>query len=525
MRGSLSKTALWIVSTLASSLLAAPAQAQISGVTLAWVDQFGERDVYEPAHSVTIGGPSVFVAGTANARAGLHPSYLRRYSRAGVLQWALSLDTGSSQPPVVVADEERVCVGGSRRFTLDVPVQALDRDAGFVRCLDHGGALLWDDPIDATGIGPFPPSTVATALVLTADALYVTGWSTGVLSGCDGTCQSSGGLDAFIRKYVPEDDGFRLAWTRQWGTADNDRFDGLAIGAAGELRLWGLSERTFQQEPWQDNQAIVACYTADGHSCGESSRPLGQDQLLRGAFAGDTFYLASLVSDEGATPWPVASRIEAFPQPPGGVGLLDVAWSDSVPAAWVYGMGADGPGVIVSGPVFGTLPGQASAGGSDAFVRRYSETGATSWTLQFGTAAQDTPVAVTGDSELLLVCGQTTGAMEGGAGAYLNDADGFVAAIGRPDSPKAGIRGLIGEIERLLGSGELRRGQAYSLIGKLQLALWFLQFRNGEPIAAVMLDLFVAEVELHVRLGNLSPGEGGPLAEQARRIAAQLRVQ
>jgi len=41
-------------------------------------------------------------------------------------------------------------------------------------------------------------------------------------------------------------------------------------------------------------------------------------------------------------------------------------------------------------------------------------------------------------------------------------------------------------------------------------------------MAAVMLDLFVREVELFVRTGVLSPEEGGPLLETARGVIAQL---
>lgn len=86
------------------------------------------------------------------------------------------------------------------------------------------------------------------------------------------------------------------------------------------------------------------------------------------------------------------------------------------------------------------------------------------------------------------------------------------------------IRDLIERIEDLLDRGELSRGRAYSLIAKLQLALWFLQYPNGEGMAAVMLDLFVWEVEYDVRIGVLSAEEGAPLAEAARQVLADLRA-
>ena len=94
----------------------------------------------------------------------------------------------------------------------------------------------------------------------------------------------------------------------------------------------------------------------------------------------------------------------------------------------------------------------------------------------------------------------------------------------RSRTPQEEIAGLIEDVRGLLEQGEIRRWQAFSLIGKLQLALWFLQFPNGEGMAAVMLDLFVLEVELHVRTGVLSAEEGDPLLETARGVIAQLRA-
>jgi ELWxxDGT repeat protein len=91
-------------------------------------------------------------------------------------------------------------------------------------------------------------------------------------------------------------------------------------------------------------------------------------------------------------------------------------------------------------------------------------------------------------------------------------------------SPRDAIQSLIEEVQGLLASGDLRRGQAFSLIAKLRLALLFLQLPNGEGMAAVMLDLFVLEVELYVRTGVLSAEEGDPLLETARGVIAQLRA-
>jgi len=100
----------------------------------------------------------------------------------------------------------------------------------------------------------------------------------------------------------------------------------------------------------------------------------------------------------------------------------------------------------------------------------------------------------------------------------------FLLTPRAPVTPAATIGGLIEEVRELRRSGELRRGQAASLIAELQLALWFLRFPHGERMAAVMLDLFVRHIELYVRTGVLSPEEGSPLLETARGVIAQLRA-
>jgi probable HAF family extracellular repeat protein len=109
-------------------------------------------------------------------------------------------------------------------------------------------------------------------------------------------------------------------------------------------------------------------------------------------------------------------------------------------------------------------------------------------------------------------------------GGYGSPIRSFLLTPAVPSTPATSIEGLIEQVRGLLRTGELRRRQAYSLIRELQAALWFLQFANGERMAAVMLDLFVREVGLLVRRGVLSPAEGNPLLDTARGVIAQLRA-
>ncbi|HLF41426.1 MAG TPA: SBBP repeat-containing protein [Acidimicrobiia bacterium] len=86
------------------------------------------------------------------------------------------------------------------------------------------------------------------------------------------------------------------------------------------------------------------------------------------------------------------------------------------------GVAVDGQGdVYVVGQTFGTLPGQQSAGGFDAFVRKYDAAGAEIWTRQFGSSGGEgaNSVAVDGAGNVFVV-GSSRATMPGqvSAGEY-----------------------------------------------------------------------------------------------------------
>jgi WD40 repeat protein len=85
-------------------------------------------------------------------------------------------------------------------------------------------------------------------------------------------------------------------------------------------------------------------------------------------------------------------------------------------------VGSDGS-VLVAGSTFGTFSGQSSAGGGDAFVRKYDAAGTQLWTRQFGTASTDYAYSVSvGSDGSVLVAGSTGGTFSGQASAGNYDA-------------------------------------------------------------------------------------------------------
>jgi hypothetical protein len=93
-------------------------------------------------------------------------------------------------------------------------------------------------------------------------------------------------------------------------------------------------------------------------------------------------------------------------------------------------VGSDGS-VLVAGYTGGTLPGQSSAGGIDAFVRTYDAAGTELWTRQFGSASTDIAYSVSvGSDGSVLVAGHTGGTLPGQSSAGGGDA--FVMNLAEP---------------------------------------------------------------------------------------------
>ncbi len=495
----------------------AQAAAQAPAVTPTWVDQIGEVGPYEQATAVAVAGGSVYVSGPTG---GLGPAYLRRYSDAGSLLWELSLATGTASPPVLFADETRLCAGGTTKFELDPPyAPILGQSAGFIRCLDPDGHLLVDEQILAAA-PLFPPWTYVQAIAAGPKSLYVVGRTTGAVSDCEPACSYAGLEDSFIRKYSFDGVNLTPEWTRQYGTAANDYFLGLSVDASGErVRVWGTEQVTLSGgPPWSANTLLLRCYNDDGSDCGADRLAFGADSPHSGAFAGDAFYLASSVADPSAE-WGFATVLQRFALLD-GIAIEQEDWSDTLPNANVFETLIDGSGVVVAGQAQIPLPGQQGAGGQDAFARRYDATGTASWTVQLGTHSSDTAFAAGLDADAVFLGGYTSGVLVDGHPSS-SDTDGFIARVERPDSPTNAIDGLIVRVRELVDDGTLRSGQGRSLLWKLRLALYMLDVGNARA-AVNMLRLFVFQVRFYGNVGILESDVAAELITAAEGAIASI---
>ena len=73
-------------------------------------------------------------------------------------------------------------------------------------------------------------------------------------------------------------------------------------------------------------------------------------------------------------------------------------------------------GVYVVGHISGTIPGEASAGGYDGFVRKFDAGGNLVWTEQFGSAGHDCACSIIADGDDIYLAGYTDGTFPGETG-------------------------------------------------------------------------------------------------------------
>ncbi|MBI4331850.1 MAG: SBBP repeat-containing protein [Chloroflexi bacterium] len=222
--------------------------------------------------------------------------------------------------------------------------------------------VSWMQQLDSRGFDA--PQAMA---IDTWGSVYVTGFTSGAIPGQ----QPRGGTDAFIVKY---DSRGNQMWARQFGASlsSNDYAFAIAVDSSGNAYVAGYTESTFSgHAPQGMADAFVRKYDTAGN--------------------------------------------ELWTQQFGASGR------DSAAAVAIDSAG----NAYVAGIAEGAFRGQVTAGGGDAFLRKYDGQGNELWTRQFGTRGWDGATSIAVDlSDFIYVAGQAGGALAGhsSSGGY----DAFV---------------------------------------------------------------------------------------------------
>jgi beta-propeller repeat-containing protein len=225
-----------------------------------------------------------------------------------------------------------------------------------------------------------------------------------------------------------------VAWTTQFGTRHPDDANGLAIDRAGNLFVVG---QTFGELAGQKNAGMIdgflRRYDPSGaevwtRQFGSSERDLPKGVTLDGAgnvyVVGQTF--GSLPGQTSAGGW------DAFLRKYTAAG--DEVWTQQfggggAESAASVRVDPTGTAYVVGG-TRAALPGQTNIGDYDGFIVKFDSAGNEVWVRQFGTTVEDYTLSVTLDRDgNPILAGETSGRLAGAAAA--GGLDGFVRQYDR----------------------------------------------------------------------------------------------
>lgn len=481
-------------------------------------------------------------------------------AQAQTLQWVRQFGSPGADGALAISTHSSgVYVAGHTDSTLPGQTSVGGPDV-FVRKYDFDGKELWTRQFGTAGID------FLYAISAHDSGIYVAGATFGTFPG-----QSTAGLsDAFVRKY--DFDGNEL-WTRQFGSPSFDLASGVSVDATG-VYVAGITTSTLPGQTGPGGtDAFLRKYDVNGNELW--TRQFGSP-VVDHAYAVSAHpsgaYVAGLTN--GTLPGQTsAGGFDAFVRKYDSSG--NELWTRQFGTAALdeaLGISAVASGVYVAGFTAAALPGQTSAGGFDAIVRKYDFTGNQLWSRQFGTAGNEVGLAISADASGASVAGYTSSAFPGQN--HAGDLDAFVRRygssgnelwtrqLGSPGSDAA--QGVSAHSSGIYAGGQaggilpgqtgaggfdafaikfsvqtpleliqqliedvlalnLRKGMSNSLIAKLNQAARALSDMqpNNDSVAIGALQRFVGEVEAQ-RGAGISSADADALIELARQIIAML---
>lgn len=308
-----------------------------------WTRQFGTA-VYANATGVSVNSSGdAFVAGFTGgvfagqaSSGGVRDAFVRMYS-GGSEVWTRQFGTGATSTGTLATGVAAISEGASSAYVVGHTMGAFpdqvssgSQDA-FIRKYDVFGNVVWTRQFGSTTLD----GVAGVAVDPVGKGVYyphVAGYTWGTLPGQG---PSSGGIDAFVRKY--DLNGAEL-WTRQFGTAGDDYTSAVVVDWWGNVYVTGSTTGAFP---------------------GRTS-------------SGETDGFVRKYSPSGVELWTIQFGTSARDNPTGiaadlvgGAFVVGQTWGD------ITGGGSSGGSV---GNAYSPLARPASAGGGDIFIMKLGET-------------------------------------------------------------------------------------------------------------------------------------------------------
>ena len=412
-----------VTATFAIGLaIATVAPAAAAGPSVGWTCQFGGSDEDYALSVATDAKRNSYVAGLAanpwpgQVGRGGSDAFLLKLRPNGSVAWSRRFGSDRSDTATAVSVDRngRIYVVGYTQAAFPRQTSRGETDV-FIRKYRPDGRVIWTRQFGTDG-SDRPGG-------LTIDRygrIYVAGSTSGTFPG---QSNRGGASDAFVRKLLPNG---KTAWTRQFGTGDNDSASEVAVDRTGRIYVGGTTSGAF---PRQSNAGSLDAFLRKFRPNGRTlwTRQFGTSELDRGE---------GLAVDKAGRIYMVGSTAGAFPRQTssGGVDAYIRRFRPDGRTVWIrqFGTSANDAAlgvahdkfrrIYVTGNTDGTLPGLQSAGTRDAFARRYRPNGTVAWTRQFGTDRRDGAVEVAIDRSLrFYVTGFTWGTFPGTTNAGATD--------------------------------------------------------------------------------------------------------
>jgi len=336
---------------------------------------------------------------------------------------------------VALDTDGNVYVAGDTDGALPGQTETGPQDA-YIRKYDSEGNEVWTRQF---GLVDSTPRNVHGKGVAVGPgrSVYLAGDTMGTFAGE----VNFGRRDGFLRKYDP--DGTEI-WTRQFGSASFDDVYGVAAGSGGDVYVVGDTFGAMPGQTQVGGRDIFVCkYDSDGNLIWfrqfGTALPDGGEAV--GVDPDGNAYVAGVLEDDGGWGDFVLRKYD-----PAGAEIWTERFCEAPDSCHAEAVSVDADGnPHVAGGVWGTLPGQTRTGTQDAFVRKYDPDGTEIWTRQFGAGIGTSARCVAIDrSGNVWVGGSTSGtafpghASAGGRDAFLRRYDDagvehWTCQFGTPD--------------------------------------------------------------------------------------------
>jgi uncharacterized delta-60 repeat protein len=387
-----------------------------------WTKQLGTSSNDKAQGGATDSPGNVYVTGSTegeldgNTSAGSNDIFLVKYNPSGTKQWTKQLGTSSSEMGLglSVDSSNNIYVTGYTYGGLDGITYSGYRDMFLVK-YNSSGTKQWTK-LSGASIDEFGNAVTADS----SDNIYVTGMTGG---GLDSNTHS-GNDDIFLVKY---NSSGAKQWTKQLGTSSSEMGLGLTVDSSNNIYVTGYTYGCLDNGNLCSSEADIFLVKYNSGGTKQWTKQLGTSSSDMGY--GVTVDSSDNIYVTGETSGGLDGNTNS-----GGIDMFLVKYNSSGTKQWTKQLGTSltdyGAGVTVdsleniyvSGPTYGGLDGNTSAGSSDLFVVKYNSSGTKQWTKQLGTSSNDIATGVTADSSgNVYVTGRTEGGLDGNTSAGSED--------------------------------------------------------------------------------------------------------